>query len=48
MMGEGRAVVGSGADGQKKDFLKTSLVQKDDFIKAQGQDPGAERAALEL
>ena len=25
----------------KKEFLKTSLVQKDDFIKAHGQDPWA-------
>ena len=29
----------------KKEFLKTSLVQKGDFIKAQGQDPWAGRAA---
>ena len=26
----------------KKEFLKTSLVQKDDFIEAQGQDPWQE------
>ena len=32
----------------KKEFLKMSLVQKGDFIKAQGQDPWAERAALGL
>ena len=32
----------------KKEFLKMSLVQKGDFIKARGQDPWAERAALEL
>ena len=30
----------------KKEFLKTSLVQKGDFIKAWGQDPWAGRAAL--
>ena len=30
----------------KKEFLKTSLVQKGDFLKALGQDPWAERAAL--
>ena len=30
----------------KKEFLKTSLVQKGDFIKAQGQDLWAGRAAL--
>ena len=30
----------------KKGFLKTSLVQKNDFIKAQRQVPWAERAAL--
>ena len=27
----------------KKEFLKTSLVQKDDFIKAQGQDHGQKK-----
>ena len=30
----------------KKEFLKTSLVQKGDFIKAQGQDLWAVRAVL--
>ena len=29
-----------------KEFLKTSLVEKGDFIKAQGQDLWAGRAAL--
>ena len=29
----------------KKGFLKTSLVQKGDFIKARGQNPWAERAS---
>ena len=29
----------------KKEFLKTSVVQKDDFIKAWGQDPWAGSAA---
>ena len=29
----------------KKEFLKTSLVQKHAFIKARGQDPWAGRAA---
>ena len=32
----------------KKEFLKMSLVQKSDFIKAQGQDPWAEIAELGL
>ena len=32
----------------KKEFLKKSLVQKGDFIKAWGQDPWAERAALQV
>ena len=32
----------------KKEFLKMSLVQKGDFIKAWGQDLWAERAALGL
>ena len=32
----------------KKEFLKMSLVQKGDFIKAWGQDPWAGRVALEL
>ena len=32
----------------KKEFLKMSLVQKGDFIKAQGLDLWAERAALGL
>lgn len=32
----------------KKEFLKTSLVQKSGFIKARGQDPRAERAVLGL
>ena len=32
----------------KKEFLKTSLVQKGGFIKAQRQDPWVERAALDL
>ena len=32
----------------KKEFLKMSLVQKGDFIKAQGQDLWVERAALGL
>ena len=32
----------------KKDFLKTSLVQKGDFIRAWGQDLWAERATLGL
>ena len=36
--------MGSGADA-KKEFLKTSLVQKGDFIEAWGQDPWAEKAA---
>ena len=39
--------VGSGADA-KKEFWKTSLVQKGDFIKARGQDTWAEIAAPEL
>ena len=30
----------------KKEFLKTSLVRKGDFIEAQEQDPWAGRAAL--
>ena len=34
-------------DGQER-ILETSLMQKGDFIKAQGQDPWAERAALGL
>ena len=34
----------SGADGQERN-LKTSLVQKGDFVKAWGQDPWAGRAA---
>ena len=32
----------------KKEFLKMSLVQKSDFIKALGQDPWAGRAAQGL
>ena len=32
----------------KKEFLKTSLVQKGDFMKAQGQDPWAGRTTLGL
>ena len=32
----------------KKEFLKTPLVQKGDFIKAHLQNPWAERAALGL
>ena len=32
----------------KKEFLKTSLVQKGDFIKAWGQDQWAERTVLGL
>ena len=35
----------SGAD-DKEGILETSLVQKGGFIKARGQDPWAERAAL--
>ena len=35
----------SAADGQERIF-EDVLVQKADFIKAQGQDPWAERAAL--
>ena len=38
-------MLGSQADGQER-ILGTSLVQKGGFIKAQGQDPWAERAAL--
>ena len=38
-------LVGSGADGQER-IPEESLVQKGDFIKAWGQDPWAERAAL--
>ena len=36
-----------GFDGQGR-ILEMSLVQKGDFIKAWGQDPWAERAALGL
>ena len=43
----GEGFVGSGAEGQER-ILETSLVQKGDFIKALGQDPWAERAALGL
>ena len=32
----------------EKEFLKTPLVQNSDFIKAWGQDPWAEKAALGL
>ena len=38
---------GYGADGQER-ILETSLGQKGNFMKAQGQNPWAERAALEL
>ena len=47
-------MVGLGADGSqerilpKKEFWKTSLVQKHDFIKAQEQDLWAETSALWL
>ena len=34
---------GSKPDGQER-ILETSLMQKGDFIKAQGQNPWAERA----
>ena len=38
---------GSGADGQER-ILEMSLVQKGDFIKAQGQNLWADRAAVGL
>ena len=38
-------VLGLGTDGQER-ILESSLVQRGGFIKAQGQDPWAERAAL--
>ena len=42
-------VIGGGLElTVKKEFLKKSLVQKGEFIKAQGQDLWAERAALGL
>ena len=42
-------VIGGGLElTVKKEFLKKSLVQKGEFIKAQGQDLWAESAALGL
>ena len=41
-------VVGGSELTAKKEVLKTSLVQKGDFIEAWGQDLWAERAALWL
>ena len=38
-------MLGFGADSQEK-ILETSAVQEGGFIKAQGQDPWVERAAL--
>ena len=40
-------IVGFRAYGQER-ILEDTFVQKGDFIKAQGQDPWAERAALGL
>ena len=43
----GFEVLGCGANGQER-ILEIFLVQKDGFIKAQGQDPWTGRAVLGL